>query len=715
MASKTPLRPEQIEERLDEYVEVVLSSRRTATEPARKLATFSREQQEFVLHWVSIIARTNAEMAYQFSNHAPHALYVLGHESMEAWILQAMDVFDKSGLHAGVIVLQDLDSYTQKQQAKANGLAVEEISGILETFIHGLSGRTLKIEPTPDSQEIYTDTETLFLPALINRFASRDENFRLYKAMAVYLWAQNWFGTWRNSDLMTVLSSFPDGGRALQQFHALERLRLDAKLKYELPGTHREMKLLRGECNETLVPVGWDSIMSRLSQPKATLDDSLALLAQVYGNPVPQPLIYQGKLYPDRVETVRALRIERDKKMFRTALAHLENEQKKHDIKHLQLVENKQPNRFEFQDNKHPDRPENITFDLMLDGQPIIPPDDVKSVMASIIQDLGEIPQEYLVAAGDGIYIADQDNTQQDPSEVWKGTYHEEGAYLYNEWDYTRKHYRKNWAVLRELDVHPQWDNFVSRTINKYGHLVKQLRRTFEALRGENKTLKKQPHGEDIDIDALVDAYADMSSGMEMENRVFTKMHKLERNIAVMIMVDMSGSTKGWINDAEREALALLCESLETLGDRYAIYGFSSLTRKRCEVFHVKRFDEPYNDEVRARISGIRPQDYTRMGVVIRHLTRLLNEIEAKTKLLITLSDGKPDDYDGYRGTYGIEDTRQALIEAKHDGIHPFCITIDTEASEYLPHMYGAVNYIVIDQVSKLPLKVSDIYRKLTT
>jgi nitric oxide reductase NorD protein len=242
-----------------------------------------------------------------------------------------------------------------------------------------------------------------------------------------------------------------------------------------------------------------------------------------------------------------------------------------------------------------------------------------------------------------------------------------------------------------------------------------ELRRTFEALRGEDKLLKKQPYGDDIDIDALVEAVADTHHGEEMTERLFTKLHKLERNIAVMFMVDMSGSTKGWINDAERESLALLCESLETLGDRYAIYGFSGMTRKRCEVYRIKSFDEPYSEDVKARISGIRPKDYTRMGVTIRHLTQLLNQVEARTKLLITLSDGKPDDYDTYRGAYGIEDTRMALIEAKRSGIHPFCITIDTEARDYLPHMYGAVNYAVIDEVRKLPLKVSDIYRRLTS
>jgi nitric oxide reductase NorD protein len=102
------------------------------------------------------------------------------------------------------------------------------------------------------------------------------------------------------------------------------------------------------------------------------------------------------------------------------------------------------------------------------------------------------------------------------------------------------------------------------------------------------------------------------------------------------------------------------------------------------------------------------------MGASIRHLTQRLRAIEARTKLLITLSDGRPDDYDGYRGDYGIEDTRMALIEAKRAGIHPYCITIDEAARDYLPHMYGAVNWALVDDVRKLPVKVSDIYRRLT-
>jgi len=139
------------------------------------------------------------------------------------------------------------------------------------------------------------------------------------------------------------------------------------------------------------------------------------------------------------------------------------------------------------------------------------------------------------------------------------------------------------------------------------------------------------------------------------------------------------------------------------------------MRRSRAELFHIKHLDEPYNDTVKGRIAAIAPREYTRMGPPIRHLTRILSEREAKIRLLITISDGKPEDYDGYKGDYAIEDTRHALIEAKSKGIHPFCITIDRQAHDYIAHMYGEVNYIFINEVRKLPRRIPEIYRTLTT
>jgi nitric oxide reductase NorD protein len=472
------------------------------------------------------------------------------------------------------------------------------------------------------------------------------------------------------------------------------------------------MERLKSALGEGL-PAGWEGFAKRLTDPDASIEDSVKLLGDAYHLPDFQSWCYQGELRPDAVAIAFAARQEKEKARLRVKLAELLEEHERHKPRSPDAAES-EPKQFEAEINDEEGR---MDMELTLDGMPLAPPDDVKQLMASVFLDFGEIPPEYLVPAGDGEYDASLlHDVQADPDAVWQGTYHEEGALFYPEWDMGRQHYRKNWCVMREKDVTPVYDNFHRETLEKHAGLVKHLRHAFEAMRDENRLLKRQAYGDEVDIDALVEALADAKDGSEMSDRLFVRQHRAERNIAVAFMVDMSGSTKGWINEAEREALVLLCEALQRLGDRYAIYGFSGTTRKRCELYRIKEFDEPYNDEVKARISGIRAQEYTRMGFAIRHLTDLLNKVEARTKVLVTLSDGRPDDYfDVYRGQYGIEDTRMALLEARRSGVHPFCITIDREARDYLPHMYGAARYIILDDVRQLPFKVSDIYRRITS
>lgn len=705
MPTAAPYSALELEERLEEFLDPVLSSRRTAAGIAKTIAEVSREQQDFILRWVEIITRSNSEMGYQFAAQAPLALELMGTDDIESWVIHAMDEYDKQGLYGASVVFKEVRDYAKDIIGQAHGVELDAISGVLELFLCGLSGRRLKLEP---HAETYTDTATLFLPHRLAVAKTREENFRAYKATAAHLWAQTRYGTFRQ-DLVPLIARYPDPQQALRLLHFLETVRLDATITRDLPGLGNEMRQLRAQ------HAGHESVCAPLFQPSARFEHSLSLLDQLYGKFMPPHYLYMGELFPERVEAVRQARMQKEKILLRQVLADLAEETREKSAA-VELGTREDEEAAQFQIEAAPDElsGEQPNFVLDLDGQQIIPPDNVQNLLGSIVQDLGEIPEDYLVAAGDGGYDASA-NEEKKAADVWKGIYHEEGAFIYNEWDFKRKHYRKNWCVLREIDVHPSNEPFVSETLARHRGLVVQLRRTFEALRGEDKTLKKQKYGDSVDFDAVIEGFTDMRCGMELPDRLFTKLNKIERNMAVMFMVDMSGSTKGWINDAEREALVLLAESLEVLGDRYAIYGFSGMTRKRCELFRVKRFDEPYNDDVKRRIAGITPQDYTRMGVTIRHLTHLLSQVEARTRLLITLSDGKPDDYDGYRGEYGIEDTRQALIEAKRIGIHPFCITIDTEAREYLPHMYGPVNYAVIDEVRKLPLKVADIYRRLTT
>lgn len=697
----------EITQLLEGWLEVDFSFRKVGP-TAEKIAALPVDDQNFILDWTKRVASSNLEVAWQFARRAPALMDSMDRRLMEAWVLGACDVYDRQGLRHALTVMEAADHFAERQLEMTAGVLFEDVAGVLGNFVRGLSGRRLALE---QGQHIYTDTEKLYLPGVLARFPDPADNFKLAKAMVAMMWAQTRFGTFR-ADLIQACASFPDPARALGQLHGLETLRLSACIARELPGLHREMERLRTALGEGL-PAGWEPLARRLTQPEASLADSLALLGHATRLPDFTPWCYQGELRPEAAAATFEARREKEKARLRVKLSQLLEEHTRHEAPATPGEERPIP-AFEAEARDEAGR---LDMTLTLDGLPVAPPEDVKALLSSIYLDFGEIPPDYLVPAGDGDYdpslLMDQ---TADPDAVWQGTYHEEGATFYDEWDMGREHYRKNWCVMREKEVTPVEDGFHRATLEKYAGLVKHLRKSFEALRDENRIEKRQHQGDDVDIDALVEALADARDGREMSERLFVRLHRTERNIAVAFMVDMSGSTRGWINEAEREALILLCEALELLGDRYAIYGFSGITRKRCELFRVKTFDEPYSDEVKARISGIRAQEYTRMGFAIRHLTELLKGVEAKTKVLITLSDGRPDDYfDGYRGPYGIEDTRMALLEARRAGIHPFCITIDKEARDYLPHMYGAARYIILDDVRQLPMKVSDIYRRLTT
>jgi nitric oxide reductase NorD protein len=709
MARRSPLTVGEIVDLLDDYLEVEFSFRNTRP-PADALAGLAYRDQAFILDWVRRVSSTNITLGYLLAENAPYALEQMDAHMIEAWALNAVDVYDRSGLVPAVEAIKDVDVFIQYGNERLAGAVLEDQEHVLELFLQGLAGRRLRIREA-EGAVAYTDTESLYLPAVVARFPEPRDNFLLFKAMVAHLWAQTRFGTFR-ADLERTFERFEDPVRAERLFHALEVERLDACLARELPGLHRDMHALRKRLDQVPTP-DWAELVAPLATIGATVEDTLGRLDTAWKLQEPDAVCYQGRLAISLAAETMRRRLEREKALLRVAVKYLADDA----AERRQLLGRPRTDKVELNSTPNDPHPDGFRMEITIDGQLVAPPEHVQALLTSIMLDLGEIPEEYLVPAGPGEYdISQYEEKTPSPDDVWSGTYHEEGAFLYNEWDYRRRHHKKNWCVVREHEVDPADTGFYRDTLEKHGGLVKSLRRTFELLRGEDRLMKRQRFGEDVDIDALVEAHADTRSGREMTDRLFTRMHREDRNIAVIFMVDMSGSTKGWINDAEREALILLSESLEILGDRYAIYGFSGWARKRCEIYRIKEFGEPLSDVVKSRICGIGPKDYTRMGAPIRHLTKKFEDIDARIRLLVTLSDGKPDDYDPeYRGQYGIEDTRMALFEARREGVHPYCITIDTEGRQYLPHMYGAANYVVIDDVSRLPLKVSDIYRRITT
>ncbi len=692
------------------------STSRNAAEPGGKFserfAALKTEDQQFIFKWAKIVSETDPDLSAQFFSSAPTVFGELDQIGVEAWLMSALQVFDNEDADKAFRVLAEPADFIANYVFQHSRCTFDSVSQFLQHLVIGLGGRELIITK---HHEAYTDTEKIFLPDHIKDCPEPELNFTLYKLAAVHFWAQARYGTWR-FQVVQVLGLISNNAAALEIFNVLECIRLDACLARELPGIYRQFEELGYCSNEHRNQ--WQSLRAEhadLINPTATALDSAQLIEHYLKKETQLPALkrYQGKMDLAAVRKVMTNRINREKEAVQEALSELQRA-----IQQVTQGDDSQDDdkegRFTVLDADDKTQGGGPNLELYYDDELIEMTPDIQDLMESIAQDFGDIPDQYMDGLARVPYVSDReadlgdegfDLIENDSSD----------AIRYREWDYLRQRYREGYCLMNELDVPPVNDNFVEVTREKYRGLLKSIKKTFEVVLGESKLLRRQSHGDDIDIDALVEAQADFASGQEMSECVYTRYRNRERSVAVMFMVDMSGSTHGWINDAERESLILLSEALETLGDRYAIYGFSGKTNKRCETYRVKQFDEPYSPLVRQRISGIRSKGFTRMGVAIRHLGHLLNMSQARTKILITLSDGRPEDYDAYRGRYAVEDTRHALQELRHDGIHSFCITIDKEAQDYLPHMYGVGNYAVIHEVKKLPLKVADIYRRLTS
>ncbi|MEP6569813.1 MAG: VWA domain-containing protein [Acidobacteriota bacterium] len=313
----------------------------------------------------------------------------------------------------------------------------------------------------------------------------------------------------------------------------------------------------------------------------------------------------------------------------------------------------------------------------------------------------------------------------------------EEGevAYNYDEWDRELTDHRLGWCRVIEKRVKHGDQSFVEQTRDRYRGVISSIRYQFQLLKPEElQRATNELDGEEFDLSAVVDYVIDRRAarvgGGHQSERLYTKRLRRRRDVAVSFLLDQSSSTARTIGrhplqpytrpgrriiEIEKEGLVLMSEALEAVGDTYSINGFTSEGRRNVKFYVVKDFDEKYSDEVKQRIGGISFQNNTRLGAAIRHAAAKLAKQEARTRLLIVLSDGRPYDHDYGDARYAREDTREALRQAKNAGITPFCITIDRESESELKDLYGEIGYTIIDDVLTLPERLPGIYRRLTT
>jgi nitric oxide reductase NorD protein len=287
-----------------------------------------------------------------------------------------------------------------------------------------------------------------------------------------------------------------------------------------------------------------------------------------------------------------------------------------------------------------------------------------------------------------------------------------------DEWDYKQQRLQKDHCRLQAMTSR---NAEAMELPTRLRHQAHKIRRQFEILRPQRLWKNRQNEGTELDLENYISFLADRKHGhVNSDTPVYRELRNQNRDLSCLLLADLSLSTDAHINndarviDVIRDSLFLFSEALTATGDRFALHGFSSRNRNHIRFYNIKGFEDRYDDSVRGYINAIRPGYYTRMGAAIRHASQLLAKEASTQKLLLIITDGKPNDLDKYEGRYGIEDTRMAVLEAEKLGLRPFCVTIDEHAEDYLPYLFGSRSYVLIRNAEELPKKLPLLYLRLT-
>ncbi|HMV04132.1 MAG TPA: nitric oxide reductase activation protein NorD [Accumulibacter sp.] len=291
----------------------------------------------------------------------------------------------------------------------------------------------------------------------------------------------------------------------------------------------------------------------------------------------------------------------------------------------------------------------------------------------------------------------------------------------YPEWDYRSQSYRLDWVSLYESLHAPGDATLIDRLLAKHARLARRLQRLLDLLRPQDRVrVRYQEDGADLDHDLALRSLADLRSGAVPDPRINFSHRTSGRNLAVLLLLDLSRSlgdplpeSSQTILELGQEAVALLAWAIEQLGDAFAIAGFHSDTRHEVRYLHLKGFSEPWGETVKRRLAAIRPGDSTRMGAALRHAAHYLQARPAGKKLLLVLTDGQPADVDEPDERRLIEDARKAVGELDGQGIFTFCISLDRQADDYVGDIFGR-RYSVIDHIERLPQRLPELFMALT-
>jgi hypothetical protein len=290
-----------------------------------------------------------------------------------------------------------------------------------------------------------------------------------------------------------------------------------------------------------------------------------------------------------------------------------------------------------------------------------------------------------------------------------------DGSREYDEWDDAAGVYRFAAVKVTEVEATTGPLGGYEKVVTANQRQIKEIRRRFEALRVEERWLHGQADGSELDMNRAIAALTDIAAGHQPDDRVYKRYVRQRQTVAILTLVDLSGSTQGHVIHLEQEAIVMFAEGLKTLGFPHAFYGFGNTHPQECQLQRIKGFDEAYGEPVYKRMGNLRPNGATRLGAYLRHAGWLLASRPQARRVLLVVSDGKPEDRGEYRGKQGIRDTAMAVAEVRRLGVHVHCISLDAndDADGYLGEIFGKGRYLKLDAVDALPVRLPEVFRGL--
>ena len=709
---------------------------------SRRDADGSADLVRDVLDIVHRLGDTSPAAAIECFRAAPRALAGASLQQFRHWALEGLASVGANPKRLQAYYALESRGSRDALESTAGGLTLEAVTNTLRLYVEGLTGRSLAVSSVEDIPEESTigDGSTVYLPGVVAEFESDDDNFRLFKVLAAHGAGQIEFGTYERSTealraaftdvsarllkrgrrpvrlradfgYSEVLQLFPDRNIARTIFTTLENGRIDARLRATYRGIRRDLDFVR----ERL----FSSRPSLEHLPARMALHELLLQASVGGGIRPEALREYGKLATE-VERIVAEYVRHpdagvQDSLVATSLVYalvisLDGD----------AAASAERDGAAEGDDGSGDGEETESEAVTRSSrklQPQIAPRQV-SHWSQSTTDPAESDADAF-AASPSIEAPELELEADDL------------VYPYDEWDRDLGDHRIDWCRIIERRGARGSRSFVDLVRSRYSGAISSIRYQFQLMRPENlRRVRGEIDGEDFDLERVIDYAIDRRAIGRVDDRLYTRKLRRERDVAVSFLLDMSSSTARTISrypnqpyshpgrriiDIEKEGLVLMSEALEAVGDAYAMHGFTSEGRRNVKFYVIKDFGETYSADVEKRIGGISYQNNTRLGTAIRHSTAKLRRQTARTKLLVVLSDGRPYDHDYGDSRYAREDTKMALRTAKLSGITPFCITIDRESEEQLRDMYGEVGYTIIDDVLTLPERIPAIYRRLTT